>query len=416
MHVIVIGAGIIGTTTAYALQRRGHSVTLVERQSRPARGTSHANGGILSAAHCAPWAAPGVPRMALQSLFKSNASFGWKPTLSLHQMQWLRAMLAECNSSSLTRNRARMVALGVYSRQCLNQLEQETGLQAERLNTGSVVVMHDPAQKAGGQRHAEALTAMGFNAQWLDKAALLALEPGLAHSNAGVAGGIWVQDDGSGDCELFTRRLMQRNQEQGVQFLHSTTVQALASDTRVTGVKLDEQTLQADAYVVAAGNDSPALLRKICRLPVYPVKGYSMTLPVADAERAPRRVVLDDANKLAIARFEQRIRVAGVAELAGFDTRLQAHRCQQLLQDFEHLYPGAGDVRQASFWAGLRPMTPDGTPIVGGTPLPNLYVNTGHGTYGWTMASGSAELLADLMTRTNTSLPASHYAWPRSTS
>ena len=419
MHIIVIGAGVIGATSAYALRRRGHDVTVIEQQPQAAQGTSQANGGFLSAAHCAPWAAPGVPRMAAKSLLDRDAPFGWKPgSLSLSQVKWLRAMLAQCTSEKFALNRQRMVRLGIYSRACLQELEQFTGVTSERRDTGSLLVMRQSAQASAGQRHAEGLRAMGFDARWLEREATLALEPGLSHAKVPVAGGIFVSDDASGDCELFTQRLMQWNEAQGVQFLRAATVAPLqvehgAQGTRLQAIWVDGRKLQADAYVVAAGCATPALLRTLMPVPVYPVKGYSLTVPVLDEARAPLRAVLDDGSKLAIARFDQRIRVAGVAEVAGFDLSLSPHRCQQLIEGLENLYPGAAKMAQVEHWAGLRPMTPDGTPIVGATPLKNLYLNTGHGTYGWTMASGSASLLADLITDQAAALPAGHYAWPR---
>lgn len=418
MHIIVIGAGVIGATSAYALRRRGHDVTVIEQQTQAAQGTSQANGGFLSAAHCAPWAAPGVPRMAIKSLFDRNAPFGWKPTVSLGQMKWLRAMLAQCSGEKFALNRQRMVRLGIYSRACLQELEQFTHIRSERRDTGSLVVMRHSAQTSAGQRHAEGLRAMGFDAQWLERDATLALEPGLNHAKVPVAGGIFVSDDASGDCELFTQRLMEWNEAQGVQFLRAATVAPLqiehsAPGSSLQAIWIDGRKLQADAYVLATGCATPALLRPLMPVPVYPVKGYSLTVPVLDDARAPQRAVLDDGSKLAIARFDQRIRVAGVAEVAGFDLSLTPHRCQHLVDGLESLYPGASQLAQVEYWAGLRPMTPDGTPIISATPLKNLYLNTGHGTYGWTMASGSASLLADLISSNATTLTPGNYAWPR---
>ena len=414
MHVIVAGAGIIGTTTAYALATRGCEVTVMDLAAHPAQGASQANGGFLSAAHCAPWAAPGVPGMALKSLWQPDAPFGFQPDFSLRQLRWLWAMYRQCNAGSFTDHRNRMMRLGVYSRKCLDDWQQHTAIACERRNQGSLLVFQDDAKVQGGQRHTQSLSDLGFDAHWLDKNAVLEIEPGLAHASTAIAGGIMVSDDASGDCEQFTQGLMQWNQSHGVGFVGNANISGFQMrGGQVQGLLVNGELHQADAYVVATGAASQQLVRPLFDLPVYPVKGYSFTAPVRDAERAPQRAVLDDVSKLAIARFAHRVRVAGVAEIAGDNLSLSTRRCQQLIKRFERLYPDAADLGQAQFWCGLRPMTPDGTPVIGATPVPGVYLNTGHGTYGWTMSCGSARLLADLMLGQSSPLRAQDYALSR---
>jgi D-amino-acid dehydrogenase len=414
MHILVIGAGVTGAATACAPRRQGHEVTVIEREAQAAQATSLANGGFLSAAHCAPWAAPGVPALAARSLFQADAPVGFKPDFSLRQLRWLWAMLRQCNAGSFARNRERMVRLGQYSRKCLDEVQQHTGVRCERRDAGSLLIFREADRATAAQGHERVLQGMGFDARWLGRDEVLALEPALSAASAPIASAIHVSDDASGDCELFTRHLMDWNEAQGVRFVRSQAVSRIeVAGGRIQCLYAGEQRHAADAYVFAAGCATGPLLRRFFNVPVYPVKGYSFTVPVAREDAAPRRAVLDDGSKLAIARFDGRIRVAGVAEVAGDGLSISQRRCAQLVDAFAQLYPQAADTAQARFWCGLRPMTPDGTPIIGATPIANLYLNTGQGTYGWTMACGSAALLADLISGRKPALDAASYALAR---
>lgn len=417
MKILVIGAGIIGITTAYHLARAEHQVTVVERQSGAANGCSHANGGFLSAAYCAPWAAPGVSTLALRSLFTSRSPMRWRPDFTLRQLRWLWATLRECNAARFVINHRRMLALGRYSLACLDEMEKATGLAFERCRNGILQPCHSAADLVAAQRLARNLHAEGMRAVCLSREETLTREPALASQALGLTGALHIPDEGSGNCERFTTDLARWLEQRGTHFHWNARVDGLeigiANDgrsRRFEGVRIDDRLLRADACVLAAGPETADLLSGHLELPVYPVKGYSMTAPVVNESLAPRHAVLDAHGRLAIARLGEAIRVAGFAEVVGHDTRQDAARCAQLADALERLYPGAIDVRNARFWAGLRPTTPDGTPIVGASDIDGLYLNTGHGSYGWTMSCGSARLLSDIVSGRATALPAADYA------
>ncbi|MCL2470184.1 MAG: D-amino acid dehydrogenase [Propionibacteriaceae bacterium] len=414
MNILVIGAGVIGVTTACELKRQGHEVTVIERRDQAAGGASHANGCFLSAAHSNPWGEAGLPTMAIRSFFQSDSPIGFKLNFSASQISWLWGMLRQCSTKQYVRNRDRMVPLSRYSRQRLDDIEQYTGVrQYGRRDAGSLVLFRDPAKVEGASHHAQALHDMGFDAQWLSPDEVRELEPGLKEAKGPLAGGLLVRDDSSGDCQVFTSDLMRWNQEQGVRFVQSQAITRVeVAGGRVQAVCAGDQRFTADAYVFATGSETGRLLNKLFRVPVYPVKGYSFTAPLANLDVAPRRAVLDDGSKLAIARFDDHIRVAGVAEVSD-DLTIQRRRTKQIMDIYSQWYPRAADLTQAKFWTGLRPMTPDGTPIIGTTPIANLYLNTGQGTYGWTMAAGSASLLADIVSGRKPALNPANYALTR---
>lgn len=418
MKIIVIGAGIVGLTTAWALADAGHAVTVIDRQPGPARGCSAANGGFLSPAHCAPWAAPGVLSMALRSSFDRTAPFRWRPDFSLDQLRWLLAMARQCTAEAYARNRQRMFALARYSSACHAAADRQLAFAYER-RAGVIQPCRSPAGQAALQALAGSLQAQGADAAWLDRDATLALEPALGASSPDLVGALQLKDEGSGRCERYAHQLAERLARQDVT-LHWNTVATGLETTggtpgrpRLRALLTADATLPADAVVVAAGPQAAGLLAARLRLPVYPVKGYSMTARIVDPTRAPRHAILDDRSKLAIAPFDEVVRVAGIAEVVGHDTHLDPRRCRQLAAAFDALYPGAVETATAEFWAGLRPMTPDGTPIIGATDIEGLFVNTGHGTYGWTLAWGSARLLADILDDRPAALPAKDYALAR---
>ena len=397
MNVIVLGGGVIGVTSALYLARAGAQVTVIDRQMGPGLETSFANAGQVSPGYSAPWAAPGVPLKAVRWLFQRHAPLAVRLDGSLFQLAWMARMLAQCNEPCYAINKARMMRLAEYSRDSLRTLRAELGLQYEQRTGGTLQVFRTAAQFEAAQRDVAVLEACGVPPVLLPALRLLEVEPALQHVRDGLAGGLQLPNDETGDCHLFTRALAAQAQRLGVQFRFDAPVRALlADDQRVQGVQVGDAVLQADHYVLACGSFSRHLALPLgLDLPVYPVKGYSLTLPLGDAARAPVSTVLDETYKVAITRFDQRIRVGGMAELAGFVLRRHPRRRATLQMVVDSLFPGSSAAEPGGFWCGLRPMTPDGTPLVGATRYANLSLNTGHGTLGWTMACGSARLLAD---------------------
>lgn len=401
MKIIVLGSGVIGVTAAYYLARAGAQVTVIDRQHAPAQETSHANAGQVSPGYSTPWAAPGIPWKAVKWMFQKHAPLAIRPDGSGFQLRWMAAMLRQCSAARYAVNKERMMRLAGYSRDCLQQLRADTGIEYEHRTGGTLQLLRTQAQLDAVQRDIEVLRDCGVPFELLDREGLARVEPALGRARVALAGGLRLPLDETGDCHLFTTRLAEEARRLGVQFLMDTTVKALEVDAGgVRGVQLEgvhPMVLRADRTVLAAGSYSRGLLQPLgLDLPVYPVKGYSLTLPLLDESLAPQSTVLDETYKIALTRLGQRIRVGGMAELAGFDLRLDPRRRATLEKVARELFPG-GETSLATFWTGLRPMTPDGTPLVGATSVPHLYLNTGHGTLGWTMACGSGQLLADLI-------------------
>jgi len=399
MRVLVLGSGVIGTCSAWYLARAGFEVTVVDRQSAPAQETSFANAGQISPGYASPWAAPGVPLKALKWMFMRHAPLAIRPGLDARQYVWLARMLRNCTAHRYAVNKARMVRLSEYSRDCMDALRAETGLDYDDRQLGTMQVFRTQAQLDGAARDIAVLDQYAVPYELLDRAGIVRAEPALAGVADQFTGALRLPHDETGDCELFTRRLAERAAQAGVTFRFGATIEALEHDgSRITGVRIDGALEHADRYVLALGSYSPRLLAPLgIHLPVYPLKGYSLTVPITDAAMAPTSTVLDETYKVAVTRLGQRIRVGGMAEVAGFDLSLSPRRRATLEKVVGDLYPHGGDLARASFWTGLRPATPDGTPVVGATRLRNLYLNTGHGTLGWTMACGSGSYLADVM-------------------
>jgi D-amino-acid dehydrogenase len=399
MKVIVMGSGVIGVTSAWYLAKAGHDVTVIDRHDGAALDTSFGNAGMISPGYTAPWAAPGVPFKAIGWMLSAHSPLIFKPTLSLAQYRWLWQMLMQCNSDSYATNKARMMQLAEYSRDCLKDLRADTGINYEHRELGTLQVFRTQKQLKAAAADIRVLEECGVPFKQLDVQGCINSEPGLANSADKLAGGLLLPNDETGDCHLFTTRLAAMCEQQGVKFLFNTHIEELMSDgQRITGVRIGESVLNADRYVLALGSYSPALLKPLgLDLPVYPVKGYSMTAPVQQEKNAPVSTVMDETYKVAITRFDKRIRVGGMAELSGFNNTLRKQQLTTLRMVVDDLFPGAADLENASYWSGLRPMTPDGTPVIGVTRLPNLYLNTGHGTLGWTMSCGSGKLLSDLV-------------------
>lgn len=397
MHVIVLGSGVIGTTTAYYLARQGAKVTVLDRQPGAAQETSYANAGQVSPGYSTPWAAPGIPLKAIKWLFKKHAPLAIRLDGSLYQLKWMAAMLANCSAERYAVNKERMLRLAEYSRDCLRELRADTGIHYEERTRGTLQLFRTEAQMEAARRDIAVLEEVGVPYELLDRNRLVTAEPALARSLHKLAGGLRLPNDETGDCRLFTTRLAEMAAALGVEFRYNQSVTGLnTAGGQVTGVRIGNEVLTADRYVAAFGSYTRGFLEPLgLDLPVYPVKGYSLTIPMKDEAAAPVSTILDETYKIAVTRFDDRIRVGGMAELSGFDVRLKDARRKTLELVVNDLFPGSGDVARAEFWTGLRPMTPDSTPVVGPTRYGNLFLNTGHGTLGWTMACGSGKLVAD---------------------
>lgn len=401
MRVLVLGSGVIGTASAYYLARAGFEVVVVDRQPDVALETSFANAGQVSPGYASPWAAPGVPLKALKWLLQRHSPLAVKATGDVDQYLWMAQMLRNCTASRYAVNKERMVRLSEYSRDCLDELRAETGIAYEGRTLGTTQLFRTQAQLDNAAKDISVLEQSGVPYEVLDREGIVRVEPALAGVKNILAGALRLPNDQTGDCQLFTARLAEMAKKLGVEFRFSQNIQRLEQKgNEIAGVWIDGELLTADRYVLALGSYSPQLLKPLgIRAPVYPLKGYSLTVPITDPSMAPTSTILDETYKVAITRFDNRIRVGGMAEIAGFDLSLNPRRRETLEMIVNDLYPHGGDLHQASFWTGLRPTTPDGTPIVGATPFRNLFLNTGHGTLGWTMACGSGRLLADLIAR-----------------
>jgi len=399
MRVLILGSGVIGTTSAWYLRQAGHEVTVVDRQPGPALETSFANAGQLSFGYTSPWAAPGVPLKAIKWLFQEHAPLAIRPTADIAQYRWLWQMLRNCTAGRYAINKARMVRMSDYSRDCINELRAATGIDYEGRQLGTTQLFRTQQQLDAAAQDIEVLRQYGVPYEVLDRQGIIRVEPALAGTADTLVGALRLPEDQTGDCQLFTHKLAALAAAAGVEFRFDQDVAGLQHDgDRITGVRIGGRLETADRYVVALGSYSPQLLAPLgMRLQVYPLKGYSLTLPITDPAMAPTSTILDESYKVAVTRFQDRIRVGGMAEVAGFDLSLDPRRRATLEKVVGDLYPHGGDLSRAEFWTGLRPATPDGTPVVGATPYRNLFLNTGHGTLGWTMAAGSGRYLADLM-------------------
>ncbi len=401
MQVVVLGSGVVGITSAYYLARAGFDVTVVDRQPGPGMETSFANAGQVSPGYSAPWAAPGIPLKGIKWLFQRHAPLSIRPDGSLWQLQWAAMMLRNCTKERYAVNKSRMVRLAEYSRDCLRELRAETGIEYEQRTQGTLQVFRTQQQLESAGKDIEVLKQCGVNFELLDRDGCARVEPALGLVKEKLAGGLRLPGDETGDCQLFTTRLAEEAGKLGVVFRYDMPVDRLLSaNGRITGVEAGGERILADQFVVALGSYSRPFLKQLgLNIPVYPVKGYSLTVPITDTAASPVSTIMDETYKVAITRFDDRIRLGGMAELAGFDLSLNPRRRETLEMVAGDLFPQGGDIPAATFWTGLRPMTPDGTPVIGGTRYDNLWLNTGHGTLGWTMSCGSAHILADLIDR-----------------
>lgn len=404
MKVIVLGAGVVGTTAAWFLAQAGHEVTVIERQPAAGLETSFANGGQISVSHAEPWANPGAPLKVFQWMFREDAPLLFRPRLDPRQWQWCLEFLRECTPARTRHNIRQLVNLGLYSRGLLQELRTETGIEYDHLERGILHFYTSQQEFDAAQEPARIMREYGCELDMKTPEECVAIEPALAHARTGITGGSLTPSDESGDAHLFTQRLAALCEKSGVRFLYGHTITHIAttggavSGISVTGADNRAGLSTADAYVVALGSYSPQLLAPLgIRLTIYPAKGYSVTLPVKDPARAPSVSLTDDEYKLVYSRLGNRLRIAGTCELNGYDTALNEVRCQAIIRRTEELFPGAGDVGQEQYWTGLRPATPSNVPYIGKTKFANLYLDTGHGTLGWTHACGSGRAIADII-------------------
>lgn len=398
MKVVILGAGVVGTTSAWYLAKAGHEVTVIDRQPDVALETSYGNAGQISPGYSSPWAAPGIPLKAMKWLLQDLAPLMVKAKeVDTNTMVWMSKMLANCNKDSYAINKARMMRLAEYSRDCFRALREELDIRYDNRALGTLQLFRTEKQVEDSKKDIAVLKESGVAYEFLDRQGCIDREPALAHVQEKFVGGLRLPGDETGDCFKFTNILADECRKLGVQFVMNTTIDGIyIHNGKVDHVDTSGGPVTADAFVVALGSFSTPMLKEIgLAIPVYPVKGYSLTLPIIDESRAPTSTVMDETYKVAVTRFDDRIRVGGTAEIASYDQELNEKRKRNIAYVVQDLFPGGGDIEKAEFWTGLRPMTPDGTPVLGATGYSNLYLNTGHGTLGWTMSLGSGKFLAD---------------------
>lgn len=417
MKVIVLGAGVIGTTSAWYLAQAGHEVVVLDRREGPGLETSFANGGQISVCHAEPWANPGAPLKILKWLAREDSPLLFRLRMDPAQWSWGLKFLHECFAWRTRENIPQILAMAFHGRRMLQELRAGTGIEYEQSTRGILHYYTSPREFEAACAAAAFMRRYGLDrtAKTVDEA--IAIEPALAAAASRIVGATYTPSDESGDAYLFTAGLAKLAEAKGVRFRTNCEIRALrATDAGVSGVVVrdsgGEETIPGDAFVVALGAYSPLLTRPLgIDLPVYPAKGYSATLAVADPDKAPSVSLTDDEAKIVISRFGQRLRIAGTAEISGWSTDLNPVRCEALVRRTESIFPEGCDWERPEYWAGLRPSTPSNVPLVGATRIPNLWLNTGHGTLGWTMSCGSGAALADLMTGRD---PGIEFAFTRS--
>ncbi|MEK8051918.1 D-amino acid dehydrogenase [Ideonella sp. DXS22W] len=423
MKVIVLGAGIIGVSTAWHLLNEGHEVTVVDRQPDAALETSFANGAQISVSFCEPWASAEAPFKVAKWLLRDDSPLLFRPRLDPHQWRWGLSFLGQCSDAAFARNVRQLVALGRYSHESLKEMVAATGIQYQRLERGILHFFSSAADYEAGAAAAELMRQHGVDRRVLSRDEVLKVEPALAAFGPAIHGGTFTPSDESGDAREFTQRLAELCRARGATFLHETAISGLnRTGDRISGVRVHHlrhgrfQTLTADAYVAAMGSYTAPLLRQVgVWLNIYPAKGYSATMKLKRPQDASVVSLLDDTRKIAISRLGDTIRVAGTAELAGYDTSLDGAtaraRCAALVRRYEELFPGVADTSEPNFWAGLRPSTPTNIPYIGRSKIANLWLNAGHGTLGWTHGAGSGQALAELISGKRPALAASGFGF-----
>lgn len=400
MKVLVLGGGVVGITSAWYLAKLGHEVRVVDRRNGPAEETSFANAGQVSFGYTTPWAAPGLPLKAMKWMFRKNSPLIIHPHFNLNMIRWLLSMLGNCSQEKYKKNKALMIRISDYSAFCLKELRKETQLHYDERMQGTIQLFRDHHQLDAVQKDIDVLKADGVRFEMLDAKGCIAFEPGLASLGDKIVGGLRTPDDETGDCKIFTEKLTLLCQKKGVKFSFNTNIHSLLrDDNRVTGAQTSGGNFEADAVLVALGSFTPFLLKPLgLYAPIYPVKGYSITVPILDEAKAPVSTVIDDIYKVAVTRLGNRIRVGGMAEVSGYNLTYKTARRNTLKEALHLMFPGAGDSSNSQLWSGCRPVTPDSVPILGATPFKGLYINSGHGTLGWTMSTGSGKFIADIIT------------------
>ncbi len=399
MRVIVLGAGLVGVASAWYLAEDGHQVTVIDRQPGPAMETSFANGGQISTSHAEPWANPAAFGTILRWLGREDSPLLWRLRADPAQWVWGLRFLRQCTPARTRANTVAILRLALYSRTLLKQLRPALALEYDQQQRGILHLYTDEVEFAHAIPQAELMREYGCDRVIRNAEECLAIEPALASSTVPIVGGTYTADDESGDAHKFTRLLSERAAARGVVFRYGATVdRLLVARDRVAAVHLTDESLAADAYVAALGSHTPALLQPLgIRLPVYPAKGYSATIALGPDCVAPKVSLTDDGHKIVFSRLGERLRVAGTAEFTGYDTTVNPTRCAAIMRRALALFPQLGRCQAIDYWAGLRPATPGNVPLIGATRMANLFVNTGHGTLGWTMACGTGRLLADLV-------------------
>lgn len=404
MRIAVLGSGIIGTSTAWWLNQAGHEVVVIDRESGPAQETSRANGCQISVSYAEPWANPQAPMKLARWLFRDDAPMLFRPQFDLRQWWWGLMFLRECLPSRLAPNIRAMVRLSEYSRSTLRQMRNDLDIQYEHLERGIINFYRDPAEFENSQEMAGVMRDFGVDRRVVSTDEIIKLEPALAHARGTIVGGDYTAEDETGDVYLFTTALAEHARNAGVEFRFSTQLSRLVSiGGRIQGAEVIRpdglyETIQADAYVAALGSYTPHFVVPLgvpCN--VYPAKGYSASFDILDEAAAPMVSLTDSAHKIVYSRLGNQLRMAGTAELSGYSRALNTIRCDNMTQLARELFPTALDFDNVRFWSGLRPTTPSNVPLIGRTRIQNLYLNTGHGTLGWTMGVGSGRALADLI-------------------
>jgi D-amino-acid dehydrogenase len=413
MRIAVLGAGVIGVTTAWYLADAGHEVTVFDRQPAAGQETSFANGGQISVSHAEPWAGPHVPRQLMAWLGHEASPLLWRLRVDPDQWRWGLRFLAQCTAHRARQNTASLVRLGLYSRTRLQLLRQQLSLDYDQLERGILHVFTSERELARVGAQNATYQALGYERQLKTSAECLTIEPALRESVVPLVGGLFAPDDESGDACKFTMLLAQNCVTKGVVFRYGWHVNTLRGEgSAISGVEMSNGEIhRADAYVLATGSYTPQLLKPLgVYVPIYPAKGYSLTIPLAEDDLAPTVSITDDAHKIVASRLGNRLRVAGTAEFNGYDTALNTQRCAAIAKRINELFPRLSKIDQATAWTGLRPSTPGNVPLIGAvTPYRNLYLNSGHGTLGWTLACGSGKLLADLVSARPAEIDAAPY-------